>query len=347
MSVIVARGNPSPKIVDGQVHEVVPYAGADREGDFASFGVGFYFADKGGGRMWGLTMPHMLIHAWRAMKLLERIPHIDLGTLSACWYATSKREDIEKKYLDALGEQFISPDEFEAIRSEVAAMVPTYEEFDEMLTIVRDKNIDVSVQELTELIEQGKLPHHPIIDELIQRNEDWLREYESREAFLKAPLPPGESLSELLRELGINNMLDGIPFGAYGIDWGHIELKELDPYVKRCTTGKYGEGNRFPLRHTTHGPYTQSAIVVEGVTRFTTTFGEVEEPWYLSGDGTKYIFVEAAYHEGSIVVTTRFERVGSEPEVGIYTVPTLRASIVGPIPKPEARKRWRFFGRRA
>jgi hypothetical protein len=286
----------------------------------------------------------MLIQSWRAMKLLEYVPRIGRGTLCACWYATGKRvHDSDKRYLDDLASQFSTREEFETIRARVLASVPDAEEFDRMLTMVRDKSIDVSVDELTELIEQGELPHHEIVNELVRKDEERRHEYEAREAFVEAPMPPAESLGKLFEDLSIANMLDGVPFGGYGLDWGHIKLERLDTYVKRYSTG-YCAGSQFQLRHTTEGPYTQSARLAKGVTMFQTSFREVEEPYFVAGDGTKYTFLDAAYHDGSIVVKTRIERDGAEPEEGTYTVPTLR-SMVGPVPEPKAKKR-RRFGRR-
>jgi len=346
MSVIVASGSPSTKAVDGQECEVIPFAGADKEGEFSSFGVGFLCVDLDGpgGSLWGLVMPHKLIQSWRAMKLLEHIQKIEHGTLCACWYAANERvHESDQRHIDRLMMQFDSPGRFEALRADILALVPTNDELEAMLTIVRDSNIDVSVYELTQLVKQGKLSPHPIIEELVQRDEARSREYKEREAFIEAALAPEESLSAFFGELRITNMLDGVPFGGYGFDWGHIDLAELDTYVKRYSTGKHS--TEFPLRHTTEGPYTTGAEVKPGVTLISTTFGEVEEPYFVTNDGTRYTFLAAAFHEGSIVVTTKIEKDESVPEEGTYTVPTLRA-MVGPVTTPEPEKKYRRFGRR-
>lgn len=345
MSVIVAKGRQSTKIVDGQEREVVPFTGADREGELASFGVGFYFTDKSGGSIWGALMPRLLINSWRAMKLLEHLPQIGHGTLCACWHAAGESvHDSNRHYLDELARQFDSPEVFEATRSVVLASVPTAEELDRMLATVRDNSIDVSVHELTKLIEQGKLPHNPIVDELVREDEERQREHREHQTFVEAPMPSTESLSVLFEDLGITNMLDGVPFGGYGLDWGHIELSQLDSYVKEFSTGKFSEGCWFKLKCTTDEPRTQSAQIAKGITAFQTSFGEIEEPWCIASNGTKYTFLEAAYRDGSIVVKTHVEEKGKEPEVGTYSVQMLR-DMLGPIaPKPK-KKRWRFSRR--
>lgn len=339
MSVIVASGSPSTKAVDGEECEVIPFAGADKGGEFSSFGVGFLCVDLDGpgGSLWGLVMPHMLIQSWRAMKLLEHIPQIEHGTLCACWYAANERvHESDQRHIDELRTQFDNPGRFEALRAEVLALVPTNEELDAMLTIVRDNNVDVSVYELTRLVEQGKLAPHPIIEELAQKDEARNREYQEREAFIKAPMPAEESLGTLFEELRITNMLDGVPFGGYGFDWGHIKLEELDTYVKRYSTGEHS--SEFPLRHTTKGPYSFGEDLMPGVKMISTTFGEIEEPYFVTSDGTRYTFTTAAFHEDSIVVTTKIEKEGSEPKEGTYTVPSFR-NLIGPITPPEPEKK--------
>lgn len=316
MSVLVATGTPSVKIVDGHAHEVTPFAGADREGEFSSFGVGYVLSNGGIGSIWGLSMPQMLIQSWRGMKLLEHISKIGHGTLSACYYAANERvHSSEMHFLDELAEQFGARKEFEEVRQAVLASVPSVEEFERMLIVVRDLKLDVSVRELVELIEAGKLPHHPIVDELVLKDEERHREYDDHEAFIDAPMPPGESLGKLFGELRIDYMLDGPPYGGYGFDWGHIELARLDAYTKRYSTGKHGEGHQFSLLHTAGG--------IEG---------EIEAPYCVARDHTKYTFLTAAYLDGAIVVTTKVEKDGAEAEEGTYTVPNLRA-MIGPVRK--------------
>lgn len=339
MTVQVAQGNPCTKVIHGQEHEVIPFAGANSEDEFASFGVGFHYANESGGSVWGLTMPHMLIQSWRAMKLLEHIPQINNGTLCACWYAAGEiRHQSDQRYIAELTAQFEDPIKFHAIRAEILAAVPLSDELDAMLTIVRDRGVDVSVDELKKMVEQGKIPSHSIIDELAAKRDAKLAAYKAREEFVEAPMPPEESLSALFVELGIANMLDGIPCGGYGFDWGHIDIVNLDTYVKRYSTGKYCSGSEFTLRHTTQGPETRSANVCRGVTMFQTSFGEIEEPFVVAKDGTKYTFASAAFRDGSILVKVNIEKKGVEPKEGMHSVPELH-SMIGPLAKPKRRRR--------
>ncbi len=328
MTVLVAQGNPCTKVIDGQEHEVVPFAGANKEGEFASFGVGYQLLSEGSGSIWGLVMPHMLIQSWRAMKLLERVPHINSGTLCACWYAASENpHSSDQRHIDELAAEFGGPAAFEALRAEILAAVPLSDELDAMLTIVRDRGVEVSVHELNTMVEAGKIPPHPIIDELTAMQEAKSAAHKAHEQFVEALMPVEESLGAFFAQLGIRNMIDGIPIGAYGMDWGHIDVVNLDVYVKRYSTGRYCSDSDFPLRHTTQGPDTRSANVGGGVRVYLTSFGEIEEPFVVAKDGTKYTFTTAAYRDGKIMVKTLVGKDGVEPEEGTYSVPELREMI--------------------
>lgn len=339
MFVVIAEGRPSIKVVDNQEREVVPFTGTER-GSGVTFGAGFYFANEGGGFISGVAAPRKLIRSWRAMKLIEQVPKIGYGTLFACWNAAQEWvHDSEKRYIDGLASQFSSPETFEAIRSDILNAVPTAEEFEQMLTIVRVENLRVFVKELTELIERDELPHHPIVDELVQEEEERWRRYREHKAFVEAPMSPAESLGALFEELGITNVLNGAPFGVYELNWGHIQLSELDTYVKGFSTGEYNEGCWFPLWRTTKDPCTLSAQIAKAVPRLEVSLMKTEKPWCITPDST-YIFLEAAYRDGSIVVKTHVEEKGKEPEVGTYSVQMLR-DMIGP-PKKKRRR----FGRR-
>ncbi len=328
MTVLVAQGNPCTKVIDGQEHEVIPFAGTDREGEFASFGVGYQLSSEGSGSIWGLVMPHMLIQSWRAMKLLEHTPQINSGTLCACWYAASEHpHQSDQRHIDELAAEFGDRAAFDALRAGILAAVPASEELEAMLTIVRDRDIKVSVHELKGLVAEGKISPHPIIDELIAKQEAESAAHKAHEEFIDTLMPAEESLGALFAQLGIRDMLDGIPIGAYGMDWGHIDLPKLDAYVKRYSTGKHCSDSDFPLRHTTQGPETRSANVARGVTMFQTSFGEIEEPFVVAKGGTKYTFTAAAYRDGSIMVKTLVAKDGIEPEEGTYSVPELQKMI--------------------
>lgn len=333
MSVVIAtRGVPSVKIVDGQRRHVVPFVGADREGEFAQVGIGLIYPD-GGGTIWGCVMPHSLIQSWRGMKILERIERIDHGTLCGCW--TIARRDVhtsDKRHLDELAEQVGGADKLQALRDEVLASVPSADELNAMITSLREKSVDVNSWELEEEVKAGRIAMSPLIEMLVRETEERRQEHQREEEEIKRPLSRTESLGAFFEDLGIANFLDGPAFGAYGMDWGHSNLGELDQVAKRASFSKYLTDG-FHLEHTTSGPETISAKIGQGITMFQTSFGEIEQPWYVDATGTKYTFLSAKWTGGRFYICTLIDQpqMMGPPEALSVTIAELR-SMIGVIP---------------
>ncbi len=337
MSLVIAtRGAQSEKVVDGRRKQVVPFVGADREGEFAQMGVGLIFPDEQKGTTWGLVMPHALIQSWRGMKILERIEHIGHGTLCACW--TVARRDVhnsDKSHLDELAEQVGGADKLQALRDEVLASVPSAEELNAMITNLREKGVDVDSWELEEEVKAGRIATSSLIETLARETEDRRQAYKREEEEVNRPLSREESLGAFFEDLGIANFIIGGGFGGYGMDWGHIKLDELDRTAKRDSFSNYlTEGPR--LEHTTGGPETFSAPVAPGVTMYTTSFGEIEQPWFTAMDGTKYTFVSAKFRDDHFHIKTKVEKGEATPVEGEYTINELRGMIGSLPPKPVA-----------
>lgn len=334
------RGSESEKVVDMRRKKVIPFVGADREGEFAQMGVGLIFPDeqKQKGTIWGLLVPHALIQSWRGMKILERIERIDHGTLCACW-TVARREvhDSDKRHLDELAEQLGSADKLQVLRDEVLASVPSTDELNTMIVNLREKGVDVDSWELEEEVKAGRITTSPLIETLARETEERRQAYKCEEKEVNNPLSREESLGAFFEDLGIANFIIGGGIGGYGLDWGHIKLDELDKTAKRDSFSKYlTEGHR--LEHTTEGPETFSASVAPGVTMHTTSFGEIEQPWFVVMDGTKYTFVSAKFRDGRFHIKTRVEKGESAPTEGEYTINELR-NMIGPLPpKPVARQ---------
>lgn len=339
MSLVIAtRGAQSEKVVDGRRKQIVPFVGADREGEFAQMGVGLIFSDEQKGTIWGLVMPHALIQSWRGMKILERIEKIGHGTLCACW--TVARRDVhdsDKRHLEELAEQVGGADKLQAIRDEVLASVPSADELNTMITNLREKGVEVDSWELEEEVKAGRIATSALIETLARETEERRQAYKREEDEVNKPLPREESLGAFFEDLGIANFIIGGGIGGYGMDWGHIKLDELDRIAKRDSFSKYlTDGHR--LEHTTEGPETFSAPVAPGVTMYTTSFGEIEQPWFVAMEGAKYTFVSAKFRDDRFHIKTKVENGGAAPVEGEYTISDLRG-MIGPFPpKPAARQ---------
>lgn len=335
--VIAARGSQSEKIVDGQPRQVVPFVGADREGEFAQMGVGLTFPDENTGTIWGLVVPHTLIQSWRGMKILEYVDRVDSGTLCACW-TVARREvhESDERHLDELAEQLGGADALQAVRDEVLESVPDADELELMITTLRERGVGVDSWELKQEVEAGRIAMSDLIEVLVRETEERREAHRLEEEEVNRPLPREESLSAFFQNLGIGNFIIGGGFGGYGMDWEHIKLDELDSTAKRDSFSKYLEdGHR--LEHTTEGPETFSAEIGSGVTMYQTSFGEIERPSFVAGDGTRYVFLFAKFRDDSFYIKTLTESGDTAPVEGEYTIPQLR-EMIGELPK--RRKSW-------
>lgn len=341
MSLVIAtRGAQSEKVMDGRCKQVVPFVGADREGEFAQMGVGLIFPDEQKGTVWGLAFPHALIQSWRGMKILERVEHIGHSTLCACW--TVARRDVhnsDKRYLDELAEQVGGADKLQSLRDEILASMPSADELNAMITNLREGGVDVDSWELQEEVKAGRIATSPLIETLARETEERRQTYEREEEEVNKPLSRGESLGAFFEDLGIANFI----ISGCGMDLGHIRLDEIDRIAKRDSFSKYLTEGHW-LEHTTEEPETFSAHVAHlDVTMYTTSFGEIEQPWFTAMDGTKYTFVSAKFRNGYFHIKTKVENGEVAPIEGEYTISELRG-MIGPLPpKPVAQQG--FLGR--
>lgn len=344
MSLVIAtRGAQSEKIMDGRRRQVVPFVGADHEGEFAQMGIGLICLDEQGGTMWGLVIPHALIQSWRGMKILERIGRIDRSTFCACWTVARRYiHDSDKRYLNELAEQVGGVDKLQALRDEVLASVPSADELNTMITNFRESGVDMASWELEEEVRAGRIATSPLIETLARETEERRQAYKREEEEVNKPLSREESISAFFEDLGIANFIIGGGIGGYGMDWGHIKLDELDRIAKRDSFSKYlTDGHR--LEHTTEGPETFSAPVAPRVTMYTISFGEIEQPWFTARDGTKCTFVSAKFRDGRFHIKTKVEKGEAAPVEGEYTISELR-DMIGPLP-PKPATRQGFLGR--
>ena len=170
MSLVIAiRGEPSKKIVDGELRSVVPFVGTDREGEFSQMGIGLLFPDEEKATIWGLLMPHTLIKSWRGMKLLEQVKHIKHSTLCSCYtIATDNVHKNDKRHFEELADQFGGMEKLKEFRAKVLASVPSAEEIDTMINTLREKGVGIDSWDLTAEVEAGRIETSPAIEQLVQ-----------------------------------------------------------------------------------------------------------------------------------------------------------------------------------
>ena len=150
--IIVAKGRTTRKTVE--FHEpgefdVTPVVTADGGGRFSRLGVGFYVDADKKPKIIALGMPNLLVRSWRAMKLLEELPRLDMHrTLFACWSAASEQSLLnDARHIQHLAAMFPSAGAFRAIRARVLSMDPSGE-MTAMLNVIEEHDLDIDVTEL-------------------------------------------------------------------------------------------------------------------------------------------------------------------------------------------------------
>ncbi|MGW8185548.1 MAG: hypothetical protein ACWGHO_05580 [Candidatus Moraniibacteriota bacterium] len=338
--VIAIQGEMSEKIVDGQKRKVIPFVGADSEGEFSHMGIGLLYTEDRSSILWGLVIPHYLIQSWRGMKILEQIKEISHGTLTACWYAGKKNlNDSEKYYLDELATQFSSRKEFDAIRATIISSAPSPEEVESMILNFGEKDVDIESSELQKEVKAGLISTSTTINELIAETQRKREEYQRKEEVINKPLAPEESLSLFFQDLEIDNFIIGGGIGGYGMDWGHIKLEELDQVAKRDSFSEYlTDGHR--LEHTTEAPRSAKRSLSCGISAYTTSFGKIEQPRFTDKNGTTYKFISAKYHDEHFFIKVLVANPEIIPYTGDFTIGRLR-DMIGELPK----KKVSFLGK--
>ncbi|MDO8594768.1 MAG: hypothetical protein Q7R93_04640 [bacterium] len=326
--IIAAKGIESEKVVDGQRKKVLPFVGADREGEFAQMGVGILLPNENTGYIWGLVCPHNLIQSWRGMKLLEKVERIEHGTLCGCWTVSAPEiSDIDRNLVRGFTEQLGGSEQLEAFRRDMLISVPSADELETMLTVFREKKVDIADWELMEEVRAGRIRATPLIETIVNEAEARKQEYQRQELEIKRLVPPEDSLGVFFSQLGIGNFTIGGGFGGYGWDWGHLKLGELDSNAKHDSFSKYlPHGFRF--KRTDRGPDTEAGQSPD-------SFGEIDNPSYLAADGIQYIFLSAKWEGESFHILTLMNWSNvMGPHAGFtFTVAQLRRMLQLPVPE--------------
>ena len=303
--VIALEGVESEKIVDGQRKRVIPFVGADGEGEFAQLGIGIFLPDEGHASCWGLVMPHALVQSWRGMKLLEKVDRIEHGTLCHCWtVAKHELPASDEKYLHELSTSAEGVDIY-LLRTQVLNSAPPAADLESMINNLRRKEVGVDSFELEREVAAGRIQNTPLLQTLAREEEERCLAYQRKEVEIKRPVPREESLGVFFLDLGIGNFTIGGGVGFYGDDWDHILREELDRNAKRDSFSKYSPDG-FALECTEKGPDTKSKQPVG-------SFGKVKHPSFTTADRVTYIFQYAKWEAGSFHILTTLERADMDP----------------------------------
>jgi hypothetical protein len=288
--IIVNQGQRATKKFNNKPLDVIPFVGADKPGNFAQVGIGYIEIDGGAISFWGLLCPNYLIRSWRAMKLFEKLTYFNQYTLAHCWdiIGSEPSRDAEAYII----QQFTFFANFVEAVTSIQQLVPDDETVHLMLCKLRRNKIYVDTQELIKELSTDFLANSTEIEKLFAHVEREKISYALKQKIINEPVPKKHSLSVFFEELGICNFVIGGGFGAYGLDWGHIEIIELDRIVKQDS--QYASCHYLEI--TEKGPDTHRRCY---------RFGKLKQPTYVANDGTVYIFERAQWRGDCFKVFTR------------------------------------------
>jgi hypothetical protein len=139
--VIIIQGEPSKKTVQGVEFDLTPFIGMDVNGrtPIMLLGITSTFETEDKVSVYSsvtIGPPNRLIRSWRALQIVQRLPVLIHGTLSACWNAADLILDGED---DAAHARRLTPDNelqdaIMSARREVLDLAPSVEEMDSMIS---------------------------------------------------------------------------------------------------------------------------------------------------------------------------------------------------------------------
>lgn len=219
---------------DGGVREVemAAFVGAT-DNDISSLGIGLAFA-TGEAYFWGLVLPHALATSWRGMQVLDRLEEISIhGTIAHAYDVGSRRmqdsslEDLELQLPEA-----------RMLREELLKTAIPDEELDRMLKICNNpaNHIHVAIWELQEEIDAGTINRTEQVNLAFTLGEQSQQRRDRITAEAKH-LSAQQSFVAFCRKAGVKYLCDYL-FGAFGLDWGYVPMKDLDSSIALYHNGE-------------------------------------------------------------------------------------------------------------
>lgn len=325
-AVIAMKGRDVEMSIDGKIQKVTPFVGADHAGQFSSMGIGYLLSDQKGCLIWGLVIPHALIRSWRGMKLLENMTRIEHGTLCACWTVCGHNlSDSDQGRKEELAQQFESREAFDVVLEEILISVPSSGDLEVMIKTLLSNDVSVDGWDLKAEVDANRMKMTEQIQGICDAEEANSLAYKKEQEECNRKISRAESLSAFFVDLDIDYFIIGGGFGGYGMDWGHIEREDLDRIAREESFSEHlPKGHK--LERTTMSPKTKVMGIGSEIKMYETSFGDIEQPYHTTNDGTKYTFVYAKWIDGKFYIRTLVEQGETivSPEVTEFTIAQLR-----------------------
>ena len=320
---VLLQGQPRHMNMEGKLYQEIPSLLIDTKS--RNFFLGVFLPEENAfyNALWGESPE--VIHGWRALKLLESLPVVDNMILHATWGVT-RRESLDPYYMDKIAHLFGGLEQLTTLRNGLMQTGPSPELLQEMIARTRERGVRVDGWELKREIDAGIVTTTPLIEEIIKNAEASTaaarEKLDRQEAELKVPLPDEESLGKLLQQLEIGNIIVGLPFGFFGLDWDFTRLEQVDKMLRGHS---YYDTSGESLWRSTDVPTFKRKELVPGVAMIAPFGGEIVQlSWIDNSTQVKVTFKDARFFEGHIYLKTLFERPSGEIEETEYTVPEFR-----------------------
>lgn len=174
--VFALHGIPSMKNVNGVSQLVIPFVGADWQGQM---GIGLMHGEGQVVAFEGFLAPRKIIRSWRAMKLLELVTNVNSTTPAVClMMMQSYVHENHRHTTDTLAEGVGGVKELEKVLVFFLSSAPSIPEFNMMATCFREKNILVDGRELEAEVKAGRMQMTPDIEKIINETQERHRAHE-------------------------------------------------------------------------------------------------------------------------------------------------------------------------
>ncbi len=174
--IFLSEGRLSTVEIGGAPLSVRPFMGAVYGSAPAEMCIGFHLAGKLSGedtpviRHYSVAGPCEIIHAWRAMQLLEQIKSLGRSTLKDCLTITLPITREGQEAYQGIAYHVGGKHNLIGILKEVNVLLPPAELLDYMIEVLLAHDIEIDTGEIDAEIEAGRLMTSPAIETAKQEN---------------------------------------------------------------------------------------------------------------------------------------------------------------------------------
>jgi hypothetical protein len=331
--IIALYGSASEKNVDGKKRLVIPFLGAHD----GHIGIGFMLPSTFSSNdtwmctIWCLALEDTTLHAWRCMKMLEKVECIDLDSLCACWTASAftvhQHDERDDAHLCKLSNQNGGVFAFRKLQICVQGLLPSDDEIDTMVANLLIAGIAVDIRDVRKAANEAHLALSPLIQRLTRKLD--IRQLKlAQHALHNEPLihtscPELDDFCDYVRVVGIMS-------GDKDMNWHYIELGELRLLNEIASLEEMQEylSEKYRVAHMHDEVKVFYGRIAHGV---------VEQPTLTVASGNTFAFRYAHRVDGRLLIHTSITHNGVLLREGEFPFGVIRAMIGHTYSRPEVR----------